>query len=83
MRGFYKKLKSIDCKDCKIQITRLTPNHKRCVACAYKIALKRARESARKLLPEENRRRFNEWYQLNKDRERKVRLARWHNRKII
>jgi len=82
VRGFYNsKPKDIQCLDCGEVIIRLTPNHKRCKDCAYKKVLERARESHSHLPPEENRRRFKKWYLLNIDRERKVRLKRWHDRR--
>lgn len=68
MRGFYtSKPKIIKCVDCKIEIERLTPNHKRCRGCAYKIALKRATERM-KALPEINRQNARDWYYRNRER---------------
>lgn len=84
MRGFYKsKIKYIKCIDCKHKVERLTPNHKRCVNCGYKIMLERARERARNLPPEKNRQNFKDWYYRNIERERKVRLARYHKTKSL
>ena len=45
--------------------------------------LERARERARNLPPEKNRQNFKDWYYRNIERERKVRLARYHKTKSL
>ena len=82
MKGFYKsKTKYIKCIDCDMSVERITPNHKRCVNCAYKKTLERALENAKRYSKESKREYAKLWYNQNIDRERKVRLARYHKNK--
>jgi len=82
MNGFYlSKPKWIKCVDCKENIERLTPNHKRCGQCAYDISLQRAKIAHAKIPPEINRQQFKDWYYKNLDRERKLRRERQYARK--
>ena len=74
MRGFYKsKTKYIKCVNCKTEIKRLTPNHKRCPDCAYKKMKQRATKRMKEN-PELNRQNFKEWYYRN--REKKIKQVR-------
>lgn len=75
------KNKHIKCLDCQEEIERLTPNHKRCIECADKKKKERAIIASSKLSPEINRQRFKDWYYQNLDRERKLRLERYHKSK--
>ena len=78
MRGFYKsKTKYIKCKDCKKEIKRLTPNHKRCKDCAYKKARERVVEHQKTLDPQDLRDYAKEWYQRNRQREKLKRYNYW------
>ena len=82
MRGFYiSKTTYIKCIDCKQSVERLTPNHKRCVNCAYKKSLERATENAKRYSKESKREYAKLWYSRNREREKSIRLKRYHNLK--
>lgn len=78
MKGFYtSKTKYIKCVDCKTEIERLTPNHKRCKECTYEIVKKRAMEYCKKNYGQKNRDYAKEWYQRNREREKLKRYNHW------
>ena len=79
MQGFYvSKTKYIKCIDCEMSVERITPNHKRCVNCAYKKSLERAIENNNRYSKESKREYAKLWYQRNQERERSIRLKRYH-----
>ena len=80
MRGFYKsKTKYIKCVDCKDEIERLTPNHKRCKDCGYEIQKQRARKASDIRGKVKNAELQKEWYYRN--REKKIKQVMEYQRK--
>ena len=81
MKGFHtSKPKQIKCMDCKVEIERLSPNHKRCKDCAYKMVKKRATEHQKTLDPQKLRDYAKEWYQRNPHREKLKRYNHWKSK---
>ena len=72
------KTKYIKCVDCKDEIERLTPNHKRCKDCGYEIAKQRARKASDNRGKEKNNEIQREWYYRN--REKKIKQVMEYQR---